>query len=242
MDRYDLPPAYARQPRSWKFGVLMVVCFAALAGILLRAGTGAVRNAAAPGVHDGDGAYAFTYTAANGRTPVGYDPCRPIEVEINPDGAPEGHEDLVRTAMAHVTEASGLRFELVGTTDSRRFLRRGNGGMQGPSIVGWSTAEEYAELAGDVAGIGGSGMLQVAGRGRLTSGAVVLDIDAFEEMLSHGEQQAAQAIVDHEFGHLVGLDHVDDPGELMYRENVGQTTWGPGDREGLERLGALRCG
>lgn len=242
MDRYDLPPAYARQPRSWKLGVLMVVCFGVLAWILVQAGTGGLRNTAAPGVHDRGGAYAFTYTAADGRSPVGYDPCRPIRLEINPDGAPEIHEKLVRTAMEHVSEASGLRFELLRTTDSRRFLRRDSGVQEGPSIVGWSTEQEYPELAGDVAGIGGSGMVRMAGRSRLTSGAVVLDIDAFEEMLDHGEEEAAQAIVDHEFGHLVGLDHVDDPGELMYRENVGQTTWGPGDREGLERLGALRCG
>lgn len=242
MDRYDLPPAYAREPRSWKLGVLMVVCFAVLAAILLRAGTAGVRNEAAPGVRDRGGAYAFTYTTAGGKTPIGYDPCRPIEVEINPDGAPEVHEQLVRTAMEHVSEASGLRFELVGTTDSRRFLTRGETGARRPSIVGWSTEDEYAELAGDVAGIGGSGMLQIGDRGRLTSGAVVLDIDAFDEMLDRGQREAAQAIVDHEFGHLVGLDHVDDPGELMYRENVGQTTWGPGDREGLERLGAIRCG
>lgn len=241
MDRYDLPPAYAREPRSWKLGVLMVVCFAVLGGILVRAGTAGVRNEAAPGVLERGGAYAFTYATANG-TPIGYDPCRPIEVEINPDGAPEGHEQLVRTAMEHVSEASGLRFELVGTTDSRRFLRHGDGGRSRPSIVGWSNEDEYAELAGDVAGIGGSGMLRIGGRGRLTSGAVVLDTDAFDEMLDRGQRDAAQAIVDHEFGHLVGLDHVDDPGELMYRENVGQTTWGPGDREGLERLGALRCG
>ena len=50
-----------------------------------------------------------------------------------------------------------------------------------------------------------------------------------------------QAIVDHEFGHVVGLDHVHDPRELMNEDNVGLTTYGPGDREGLARLGAIDC-
>lgn len=45
----------------------------------------------------------------------------------------------------------------------------------------------------------------------------------------------------HEFGHVFGLAHVDSPGELMYRRNVGRTTFGPGDREGLRRLGRGPC-
>ena len=60
---------------------------------------------------------------------------------------------------------------------------------------------------------------------------------------SQGQERAnLQAIVDHEFGHLVGLDHVDDPGELMAEVNIGRTSYGPGDLEGLARLGAIPCG
>jgi hypothetical protein len=139
--------------------------------------------------------------------------------------------------MDHVSQASGLRFELVGTTDSRRFFDSRASWDRGPSVVGWSTEDEYDELDGDVAGVGGSTMVELAGRRRLTTGAVVLDIEVFEELLRTGRDDDAQAIVDHEFGHLVGLDHVDDRGELMHRENTGRTTWGIGDREGLARLG-----
>jgi hypothetical protein len=81
------------------------------------------------------------------------------------------------------------------------------------------------------------------GRTRFVTGTVTLDVDAFD-VIPHqlrGEA-AAQAIVDHEFGHLVGLDHVDDPGELMNADNLGRTTWGPGDLAGLSRLGRGRCG
>lgn len=235
------PPAYARQPRSWKLGVVMVACFAALGAILFFTGT-TTRHGQAPAFEDGDGNYKFAFTQHNGRTPVGYDPCKPIRVEINPAGAPEQHEELVTTAMAHVSEASGLRFELVGTTDSRRFLDRRATLDRGPSIVGWSTEDEYDELEGDVAGVGGSTMVEFVNRRQLTTGAVVLDIEVFEELLDAGLQAEAQAIVDHEFGHLVGLDHVDDPGELMNADNIGRTTWGIGDREGLARLGGIRCG
>ena len=49
------------------------------------------------------------------------------------------------------------------------------------------------------------------------------------------------SILLHELGHLVGLDHVPDEGELMYPQSITQTTYGPGDREGLARLGAISC-
>ena len=40
---------------------------------------------------------------------------------------------------------------------------------------------------------------------------------------------------------MLGLDHVDDIGELMNPEYVGQSGFGPGDREGLKQLHELPC-
>ena len=45
----------------------------------------------------------------------------------------------------------------------------------------------------------------------------------------------------HEVAHVVGLGHVSEPMELMYADNTGQVELGPGDREGLARLGSLPC-
>ena len=43
----------------------------------------------------------------------------------------------------------------------------------------------------------------------------------------------------HEFGHVVGLDHVEDTDELMYRyAGRGSVTFGPGDLAGLAAVGA----
>jgi hypothetical protein len=52
---------------------------------------------------------------------------------------------------------------------------------------------------------------------------------------------AARAIVMHELGHLVGLQHVAAPDQLMYERNVGQHDFGSGDREGLRQLGLGPC-
>ncbi|MET3351312.1 UNVERIFIED_ORG: putative Zn-dependent protease [Arthrobacter sp. UYEF1] len=49
-----------------------------------------------------------------------------------------------------------------------------------------------------------------------------------------------RAILMQELGHVLGLDHVDDPTQLMYG-NSGQFDFGDGDRAGLALLGTGEC-
>lgn len=202
-------------------------------------GFGSERILAAPEVPDGDGSHAFVSTQRDGRTPVGYDPCRTIEIEINPDQAPEDHRDLVETAMRHTSGATGLDFQITGTTDDRPADRDTATG-RAPVLVAFATEDEWAPLEGEVAGVAGSAMMQATdGRRFFVTGSVVLDTDVFTD--GDIPPESLQAIMDHEFGHLVGLDHVDDPDELMYESNVGVTTYGKGDLRGLARIGRLPC-
>lgn len=193
-----------------------------------------------PEVEWGKGSFKFSMTQRGSKEPVGYDPCRVLEVEINPEGAPDDYRDLVDTAVQHTGDASGLKFEVVGETDRRDFDLDGSIGRR-PALVAWSDEDEVDDLAGDVAGLGGSVATDL-GTGRLSyvTGIVVLDTDVFDGVPIL-DSSGDQAIIDHEFGHLVGLAHVDDPDELMYAENLGRTTYGPGDREGLARLGGIDC-
>jgi hypothetical protein len=204
-------------------------------------GLGPHRLGTPPRVPHGQGHFRFMRT--QGGQPVGYDPCRAIKVEVNPQGAPADYQQLVDTAIAHTNAATGLRLERVGVTDDRNV----SSGLSfapvepRPVLVMWATAAEVPDLAGDIAGIGGSAAAaDRTGRMRYVTGRVVLDAASFDRFTAE-EQPLAQAIVDHEFGHLVGLAHVDDPGELMYSHNVGRTTYGPGDREGLADLGGIPC-
>jgi len=195
-----------------------------------------------PAVAQGEGSYSFTATQRGSKEPVAYDPCRIIEVAVNPDGAPDNYDELVDTAIERTSDATGLAFQRVGGTDDRDFTRRGSAiATRPPVLVAWATPAEVPDLEGDIAGIGGSAAT-ASGNGKLryVTGIVVLDRDTFGEF-EDDEQPFAQAIVDHEFGHLVGLDHVEDPHELMNEGNVGVTTYGPGDREGLARLGSVDC-
>ncbi|WP_091023878.1 matrixin family metalloprotease [Nocardioides szechwanensis] len=191
---------------------------------------------------DGRGDYAFLATRRGTDQPIGWSPCDPIEYVVNPDGAPDDWEDLVDEAVTTISEATGLLFDYGGETDDRDFEGRfGIGGRPEPVLVGWADEDEVSGLAGDVAGLAGpmsrgNGLIET-----YVTGRVVLDQDAFEDLEpAIGTERKQRAIIVHELGHLVGLDHVDDPDELMYAE-TGVTELGPGDRSGLAILGDTPC-
>jgi predicted Zn-dependent protease len=49
-------------------------------------------------------------------------------------------------------------------------------------------------------------------------------------------------VVLHEFGHLVGLDHVTDPSQLMYKQPTAHANgFEDGDRRGLALLSGGPC-
>nr|WP_246304049.1 matrixin family metalloprotease [Nocardioides thalensis] len=75
------------------------------------------------------------------------------------------------------------------------------------------------------------------GRQRYVTGSVTLDTDLDADL----DSDVARGVLLHELGHLVGLDHVSDRDELMYADGTFVRDFGPGDREGLVRLGEGRC-
>lgn len=194
------------------------------------------------------GSYAFLHTDDAG-VPVGYDPCREITYVTRPDGAPAGGETLVAEAIAEIAAATGLVFTSAGTTTEVPAVDRAiiqperYGSGWAPVLVAWSTQDELPDLAGDVAGIGGSAAVPGAdGEGEwLAAGRLVLDADDLGRMIQAGEPAAARAVIVHELAHVVGLDHVDDPRELMYPMTSSRLDLGPGDRAGLALVGQVAC-
>ena len=104
-------------------------------------------------------------------------------------------------------------------------------------------ATEFPELGGGVVGLGGGATEDGPGGLRYyVAGGVVLDTEVFTAANLVERPRVMEAIVVHELAHVVGLGHVDEPMELMYGDNSGQVELGPGDREGLARVGSLPCG
>lgn len=181
------------------------------------------------------GSFAFLQTQPDGEVPVGFSPCGPVEVAVNPDGAPEEWAELVLASLGRVSAASGLDLTLVGETDE--VWSDGPRELGSPVLVTWSDAAGVPALAGMPAGLGGATYVNGPdGRMWHASGQVVLDAAD----LTRWEQHAA--VLDHELAHVLGLDHVDDDGELMAAVNTtGRVSFGPGDLAGLAWLGAIRC-
>jgi hypothetical protein len=197
------------------------------------------------------GTYAFlAHQPGRPDDPVAWDPCKEIHYEINPDGAPDDAddtEDFVAEAVHVVSHWTGLHFVYDGRTDrrpewDRQFLPAL--GAQEPVLIAWATEDEVHQLEDDVAGVGGAVPAPVQPEGwlRYITGEVTLDSDAYAHIDGvFGDGGEGRAILLHELGHLVGLDHVDSPKELMYGDNVGMPDFGTGDLNGLVRLGKGRC-
>ncbi|MCX6395874.1 MAG: matrixin family metalloprotease [Propionibacteriales bacterium] len=188
-------------------------------------------------------AYAFL-EAVDGR-PVTYSSCRPVPVAVYPAGGPPGAENLVREAVARLRRATGL--DLVVTGVFGGYATNWNFASapvlpDDPISVSWQDGAAIGELTDEVAGLGGSRAVSTAsGTRRLTSGTIALSRSYYALLADQGDHAEELAVLLHEFGHVLGLAHVDSRKELMYRGNVGQTSFGPGDLEGLRLVGQGPC-
>lgn len=209
------------------------------------------RLLAAPLVPSSDATFAFNHTdtAPDGAAiPVSWSPCRPLTYVVDPAGAPPDFAERVRAVAHEVEAASGLVLADDGTTTEPATLPRAAfqharyGDRWAPVLVRFADETATPALAGGVAGVAGQTMSTdpTTGTRHLVSGAVFLDT----ELLSwpdHDGEPAYLGTLRHEFGHLVGLGHVDDPTQLMHPVNQGQGAFQAGDLAGLAALGRGPC-
>ena len=190
----------------------------------------------------GTSTYAFVLDGPDNR-PVGWDPCEPIHYVVNPEGAPSDWKDVVENGIETVEDASDFDFTYDGESDDRQFGQRPvkDDGAH-PVLIAWATPAEEPKLSGKAVGIGGSTPAQRGGKVRFVAGIVVLDAEAAKQMMLGGRSKDQELILAHELGHVLGLDHVDDTGELMNPQYVGQRGFGDGDKDGLAILHDIPCG
>ncbi|WP_456824558.1 matrixin family metalloprotease [Cellulomonas sp. P5_E12] len=202
-----------------------------------------------PQVTTPSSSYTFLSKQPDGVTPVSWDPCRPIHYVTSATGAPTGGDQMIADAVAAVHAATGLVFVNDGTTDeapnpaSPRSMSQPDryGDRWSPVLISWDTPATNVRLAGDIAGVGGPQSVSLDGTLFVSvTGIVSLDAPQIAELEQY--EGNASSVVKHELGHLVGLDHVNDPTQLMNPVgSVDVTTFAAGDLTGLAALGGGVC-
>lgn len=201
-----------------------------------------------PGASGAATSHTFMITQADGTTPVTFDPCRPIHWVVNPANEPAGAQDVVVAAFAAAGQATGLRFIYDGTTDEAPVRERSDyqpqryPGRWAPVLVAFGDPQVLADgktREPNVIGMGGPDAVDAPdGRMVYVSGEMVLSPDD----KTAGAWGVRLAAVEHELGHIIGLDHVPDPTQIMntyMSPNLG--SYQSGDLAGLAVLGSGPC-
>lgn len=176
-----------------------------------------------------------------------WNPCVPIHYVVDVQVGPSTATADVAWAFAQVAKATGLRFVNDGRTtedpdDERVDVRH--------TKAGWRWAPVLVALVPDSV-FHGKGLhadkdslaytdpnvySDAVGDAQIVTAQVVVDADDITDG-GHEDPGALGPTLLHEFGHLVGLDHVHHAGEIMQPDGGGVTSYGPGDLAGLRYLG-----
>lgn len=179
--------------------------------------------------------------------PVRWDPCRPIEVVLSPQGAPPVAAADLEEALERLANATGLELVLTGVTDERPAAARlpyqpeRYGERWAPILVAWAAPGE-AGLPLRTTDRGLAIPIAAGPEGDRTylTAQVVLNAERMDLRPGFGDRSDSWgATLLHELGHALGLDHVEDPEQLMsVFPGHGPVELGDGDRAGLSAVGA----
>jgi hypothetical protein len=183
-------------------------------------------------------------------SPVRWDPCRPIELVVNPEGTYPGFSEDLADAVQEIAAATDLQLtigpevEEAPAADRELHQVARYGDRWAPVLVAAAApGERGLPLRDTDRAIAAPVAVGPPGSQVFVSGQIVLNRDRDDLAAGTGDRADAWgAILRHELGHLLGLDHVDDPDQLMHGHPVpGEVRLGDGDRRGLQALGAGEC-
>jgi hypothetical protein len=231
------PIPQRRSHRAVAFLLVVAVTIATLGGGLL-----AIERLVAP---DSDPSqHDFLGFRVDGG-PLRWNPCDTIHYVVNAAAAPEGSIEDVHEAVRRVSRVTGITFVYDGPTDelpTRRRLplqrdRYGDGWA--PVLIAWVDPDDTDisfERDGDTAAAVAAPARPLTGEELFVSGFIAMNADD-PNPPGFAWPGAQGPVLLHELGHVMGLAHVPTAGEIMEESGGGITDFGPGDLEGLRRLG-----
>ncbi len=188
--------------------------------------------------------YAFIAQGFDG-DPVRWNPCEPVHYVVNVADAPPDSLEDVQESVRRISGVTGITFAFDGLTDE--VLQRQRAMVQtdrygdgwAPVLVTWvdpDTSTVSFDSDDDHIAAGVAAPYSPPGSDVIVSGWIALNADDPNQP-GFGAPDAQGPIVLHEWGHVMGLDHVEETGQLMHPSGGGVADLGPGDVEGLRRVG-----
>ena len=153
------------------------------------------------------------FTASADGQPVVWAPCRTVAVLVNDGGIPGARAEVQR-GLDTISSLTGTRFRVVGITDATPSRTWYDQRPIPPVLIGFVNDSDLFLTADAL----GSAVANPAGD-RIATGAVAIRAATYVRM-GAGQRQA---LLLHELGHLIGLDHTDARGDLM-QPYVGVST------------------
>jgi len=188
----------------------------------------------------------YTFIASFDGHPYRWNPCQPIHYVVNLQNAPPGALEDVKVVASRVKAATGIDLVYDGPTDEPPSRNRDAyepdryGERWAPVLIAWisSVPDDGSEwTARGLRFAGLSTPLSARGsKGVYVSGWIVINAEqVFSAGFDYPDDEGP--VLQHEFGHVIGLGHTSEWGELMNFGGGGMRDWGPGDLDGLEKLG-----
>ena len=156
----------------------------------------------------------WTQVAQRNKSPLTWHTCKKIKVFVNPGDVKSGVED-VKEVIEDVNQLTSLNFYYAGLTTKQPFVDITN---EYEVVVGFYSEEEAPEEHKFKEAIG-------LGRadgyfGNVVSGGVGIRTPAYQK----ASKSLRKEVLLHEFGHVLGLDHVSKKNELMSTHADGSKT------------------
>lgn len=214
-------------------------------------GTRDFRGPAAPLPPAPRGSYLFLPDGSPDVLPPRWAACRPVYVVANPAGIPDAEHaefvEMLEHALDAISTATGQHWVHVGPTTYRSADSSSYRKVFGQVTISFMTAPDPSERAAAWA-LPLAGSHPDTGRIQYVSGVINLNAQRLVGDVGGQVTPLVATTLMHELGHVAGLDHVEDPSQLMHGyyglpDEPRYETYRDGDRAGLARVGstAVAC-